>query len=227
MATREVLVVATDGFATDALAGTLRRDGWTVRRAPAGHEADAFRGRPAAIVLPAPPAALPAAVGRLRGLTDGVIVGVSAYAGPDARLAALAAGADDVLDPAAAEQELSVRLRVLVTRRAARDEVLAAGDVLVDLHAREATRGGRPLRLTPREFDLLAYLVANEGITVSRQAILDNVWRHGSLLSDSAVSVLVFRLRLKLEAAGERRLLHSVPGWGYVLRPQGTDVGVT
>jgi hypothetical protein len=81
MATREVLVVATDGFATHALAGTLRRDGWTVRRAPAGHEADAFRGRPAAIVLPAPPAALPAAVGRLLGLTDGVIVGVSAYRG--------------------------------------------------------------------------------------------------------------------------------------------------
>jgi DNA-binding response OmpR family regulator len=219
MAVREVLVVATDGVATDALAGALRRDGWTVRRLAAGETAAAVRERPAAFVLSAQPAALPAAVGRLRGLTDGVIVGVSAYAGPDARLAALAAGADDVLDPAAAEQELSVRLRVLVRRRAARDAVLAAGELRVDLHAREATRGGRPLGLTPREFDLLAYLVANAGITVSRQAIVDNVWRDGSLLSDSAVSVLVFRLRLKLETAGEPRLLHSVPGWGYVLRP--------
>ena len=226
MAVHEVLVVASDGFATDALAGTLRRDGWKVRRAAAGQEAAALRGGPTAIVLPAAPAALPAAVARLRGITDGVIVGVSAYAGPDARVAALDAGADDVLDPAAAEQELSVRLRVLVTRPAARDAVLAAGEVLVDLRAREATRGGRPLGLTPREFELLAYLAANAGITVSRHAIADNVWRDGSLLSDSAVSVLVFRLRLKLEAAGEPRLLHSVPGWGYVLRPQGADVGV-
>jgi DNA-binding response OmpR family regulator len=222
----EVLIVGRDGFATDALAGTLQRDGWTVRRAAAGQETAAIRGGPVAIVLPAAPAVLPAAVGRLRGVTDGVIVGVSADAGPDARLAALAAGADDVLDPAAAEHELPIRLRVLVARRAARDAMLAAGEVRVDLYAREATRCGRPLGLTPREFDLLAYLVANAGITVSRQAIVDNVWRDGSSLSDSVVSVLVFRLRLKLEAAGEPRLLHAVPGWGYVLRPHGADVGV-
>jgi two-component system, OmpR family, response regulator MprA len=151
-------------------------------------------------------------------------VAVSRRAGADARLAALAAGADDVLDPAAAEQELSVRLRVLLAGRAGGDALLAAGDLRVDLEAREATRGGRRLALTPREFALVAYLAANANIALSRRAIVDNVWPDGGMMSDSSVSVLVFRLRRKLEAAGEPRVVHAVRGWGYVLRPREPDV---
>ena len=223
---REVLVVTTDLIAPEPLAGALADDGWTVRRALAGPHSDAVvaGSRPAAIVLAAPASALPGAVRRLRALTRGVIVAVTAGAGADARLAALAAGADDVLDRGVAEQELAVRLRVLTARRADGHRVLAAGDLQVDLGAREATRGGRRLGLTPREFELLAYLVANAGIALSRQAIVDNVWRDGTAPTGSRVSVLVFRLRRKLEAQGEPRLLHAVRGWGYVLRPVVNDL---
>jgi DNA-binding response OmpR family regulator len=226
MARREVLMVTTDGFASDALADALADDGWTVRRALAGPQSDAIvaASRRAAIVLAAPAAALPGAARRLRVLTRGVIVAVTAGAGADARLAALAAGADDVLDRGVAEQELAVRLRVLTARRADGHAVLVAGDLQVDLGAREATRGGRRLELTPREFELLAYLGANPGIALSRQAIVDNVWRDGTAPTGSRVSVLVFRLRRKLEAEDEPRLIDAVRGWGYVLRPVVNDL---
>jgi DNA-binding response OmpR family regulator len=226
MARREVLMVTTDGFASDALADALADDGWTVRRALAGPQSDAIvaASRRAAIVLAAPAAALPGAARRLRILTRGVIVAVTAGAGADARLAALAAGADDVLDRGVAEQELAVRLRVLTARRADGHAVLVAGDLQVDLGAREATRGGRRLELTPREFELLAYLGANPGIALSRQAIVDNVWRDGTAPTGSRVSVLVFRLRRKLEAEDEPRLIDAVRGWGYVLRPVVNDL---
>jgi two-component system response regulator MprA len=226
MARREVLVVTTDGFATDALAGALADDGWMVRRAVGGPHSDAAvaGSRTAAIVLEAPASALPGAARRLRSLTRSVIVAVTAGAGADARLAALAAGADDVLDRSVAEQELAVRLRVLTARRAGGHEVLVAGDLQVDLAAREATRAGRRLGLTPYEFELLAYLMANAGIALSRRAIVDNVWRDAAAPTGSRVSVLVFRLRRKLEAEGEPRLLHAVRGWGYVLRPVVNDL---
>jgi two-component system response regulator MprA len=226
MARREVLVVTTDGFATDALADALADDGWSVRRALGGPLSDAAvaGSRAAAIVLEAPASALPGAARRLRGLTSGVIVAVTTGAGADTRLAALAAGADDVLDRGVAEQELAVRLRVLTARRAGGNEVLLAGDLQVDLAAREATRGGRRLELTPSEFELLVYLMANAGIALSRQAIVDNVWRDATAPTGSRVSVLVFRLRRKLEAEGEPRLLHAVRGWGYVLRSVVNDL---
>jgi DNA-binding response OmpR family regulator len=226
MARREVLLVTTDGFAAEALADALADDGWTLRRALAGPQSDAVvaASRPAAIVISAPASALPGAARRLRALTRGVILAVTAGAGADARLAALAAGADDVLDRAVAEQELAVRLRVLTARRADGHEVLVAGDLQVDLGAREATRGGRRLGLTQREFELLAYLVANAGIALSRQAIVDNVWRDGTAPTGSRVSVLVFRLRRKLEAEDEPRVLDAVRGWGYVLRPVVNDL---
>jgi two-component system response regulator MprA len=222
MAGLEVLVIANDGVCSNAIADALLHAGWSVERAPAGAAAEerVARRSTGAVVVEAPPSALPEAVRRLRRLTTGPIVAVSRRAGPDARLAALAAGADDVLDPAAAEQELSVRLRVLVAGRAAGDGLLMAGDLQVDLGAREATRGGRRLALTPREFALVAYLAANANIALSRRAIVDNVWPDGGMMSDSSVSVLVFRLRRKLEAAGEPRLVHAVRGWGYVLRPR-------
>jgi two-component system, OmpR family, response regulator PrrA len=216
------IVVVTDEDVVDGgFVRELVRDGWTVSRASAGPAADAAVARaptPGAVILQAAPSALPDAVRRLRRLTPAVIVAVSPGAHADARLAALAAGADDVLDPATPAEELSVRLRVLIARRACGAGALVVGDVHVDLAARAATRGRRPLDLTPREFELLSYLAVNSGIAVSRHAIAQHIWSHGPG-SDSGVTVLVFRLRRKLEVEGEPRVLHAVRGWGYVLRP--------
>jgi DNA-binding response OmpR family regulator len=186
------------------LAATLRAAGWRVARDGHAH----------AVVLVA---TSPAQVGAERTRSDAVLV-VVAELDVEGRLAALAAGADDVLHPAAVEHELAARLDVLVRARA-RAEVLIAGDLRIDMRARTATRGDRALGLGRRELDLLTFLLSNRGIVVSRTAIAEDVWGHERLpASDSAVAVLVLRLRRKLEAGGEPRLLHTVRGWGYVLR---------
>jgi DNA-binding response OmpR family regulator len=80
-------------------------------------------------------------------------------------------------------------------------------------------RGDRVLDLGAREFELLALLVRNRGIVLSRATIMEHVWGAGTPpASPSAVAVLVLRLRRKLEAANEPRVIETVRGWGYALR---------
>ena len=183
----------------------LRSAGWRVGGDP---DADAI------VLLDADPARVRAE--RTRGRGALVVVADVDLA---ERHAALAAGADDVLHPATVDHELAARLDVLVHARPDRPEVLVAGDLRVDLGARTALRGGRRLDLGPREFELLTFLLRNRGIVVSRTAIVEHVWGGASPpASESAVAVLVLRLRRKLEAGGEPRVLRTVRGWGYVMR---------
>jgi DNA-binding response OmpR family regulator len=79
-------------------------------------------------------------------------------------------------------------------------------------------RGDRPLELTSREFELLEYMMRNERLVVSREALLENVWGYQVLVETNTVDVFVSNLRRKLEAGGEPRVLHTVRGAGYVLR---------
>jgi DNA-binding response OmpR family regulator len=186
------------------LVAALRAAGWRVRGE--GH-ADAV------VLLTGDPSRV-----RAERAQSKAVLMVVADVDVDGRLAALAAGADDVLHPAAAKHELAARLNVQRARRR-RPEVLAAGDLRIDLGQRIAIRGQRPLDLGRRELDLLTFLVHNRGLVVSRGAIADHVWGDGRLpASDSAVAVLVLRLRRKLEAGGESRMIQTVRGWGYVLR---------
>ena len=79
-------------------------------------------------------------------------------------------------------------------------------------------RADRPLELTSREFELLEYLMRNERLVVSREALLENVWGYRVLVETNTVDVFISNLRRKLEAGGEPRVLHTVRGAGYVLR---------
>ena len=133
---------------------------------------------------------------------------------PD-RVAGLDAGADDYLVKPFAYDELLARVRALLRRRAPAPRAeLAFADVALDLAAREARRGGRPLTLTALEFDLLRHFLEHPRQVFTRNQLLAAVW--GSDLSTSnLVDVYVGYLRAKL---GEPRLLHTVRGVGYVLR---------
>jgi DNA-binding response OmpR family regulator len=80
-------------------------------------------------------------------------------------------------------------------------------------------RSERPIDLTAREFELLEYLMRNERLVVSREALLEEVWGYAPFSETNTVDVFVSNLRRKLEGGGEARLLHTVRGAGYVLRP--------
>jgi two-component system response regulator MprA len=134
---------------------------------------------------------------------------------PD-RVAGLDAGADDYLVKPFAYEELLARVRALLRRRAhAPPAELSFADVALDLAAREARRGGRPIPLTALEFDLLRHFLENPRQVFSRTQLLAAVWGSDLATTSNLVDVYVGYLRAKL---GEPRLLHTVRGVGYVLR---------
>jgi two-component system copper resistance phosphate regulon response regulator CusR len=139
------------------------------------------------------------------------------------RVLGLDSGADDYLVKPFAFAELLARIRALL-RRAGPEEPLRrqVADLALDLQTREVTRSGRTLALTPREFDLLAYLLRHQGQPVTRQALARDVWRetHRSTPLDNVIDVHVAHLRRKVDEGHDRKLLHTVRGVGFVLREE-------
>jgi DNA-binding response OmpR family regulator len=157
---------------------------------------------------------------RRRGIATPVLI-LSARRTVDDRVRGLQAGGDDYLTKPFAFAELVARVQALV-RRASRSPdptTLRVADVELDLLSRRVTRGGTPLDLRPREFALLEYLMRNAGTVVSKTMILSHVWDYSFDPQTNVVDVLVSRLREKLDRPFAHKLLHTVRGVGYVLRP--------
>ena len=138
----------------------------------------------------------------------------------EARVEGLDSGADDYLVKPFERAELLARLRALLRRRPPRGSAfLVSGDLRLNPDTREVSRGDREIELTGREFELLEHLMRNERLVVSRDRLLDEVWDYSPYAETNTVDVFVSNLRRKLEAGGEPRVLHTVRGSGYVLRP--------
>lgn len=138
----------------------------------------------------------------------------------DDRVDGLDSGADDYVVKPFSTGELVARVRALL-RRARTPHVVAErrfADLVIDSGAREARRAGRDLDLTPREFDLLAFLMEHPRIVMSRAEVMTGAWGFGTAVETNAVEVYVGYLRRKLEEGGEPRLIWTVRGAGYVLR---------
>ncbi len=139
---------------------------------------------------------------------------------PD-RVAGLDAGADDYLVKPFAFAELLARLRALARRRT--PEIaptrLEAGDLVMDLVKHEVTRAGKVIDLTPREYALLEYFLRHPGHVLSRARLLEAVWRYDAEVTSNVVDIYVHYLRENIDRGFERKLLHTVRGAGYVLRP--------
>ncbi len=138
------------------------------------------------------------------------------------RVKGLQGGADDYLVKPFAFSELVARIQVLLRRaRPAREPegatVLGLSDLEMDLMRRKATRAGRRLDLTAKEFTLLALLLRRQGEVLSRTEIAEQVWDINFDSATNVIDVAVRRLRGKLDAPFERTLLHTVRGMGYVL----------
>ena len=218
-----MLVVEDDTDIAGALRRSLGREGYDVRIAGDGRAAldESALFEPDAVVLDL---GLPQLDGvevcrRLRRDSDVPILMLTARDGLEHRVEGLDSGADDYLVKPFERQELLARLRALLRRRPPRGEAwVTAGDLRLNPERREADRAGRPLELTGREFELLEYLMRNERLVVSRDALLERVWGYAPYAETNTVDVFVSNLRRKLEAGGEPRVLHTVRGAGYVLR---------
>jgi DNA-binding response OmpR family regulator len=136
------------------------------------------------------------------------------------RVTGLDAGADDYVVKPFALEEVVARLHALLRRRPAGDgEVLCVGDLRLDRPGHRALRGGRDLGLTRRELELLAVFMRCPGDVVTREQLHEDVWGYDFDPKTNVADVFVGYLRRKLEADGEPRVLHTVRGVGFVLRP--------
>jgi len=220
------LLVEDDPTIAEFVARGLREAGFGV-----DHEADGEAGLAAAVKSPYDVAIvdlmLPKRDGlslidelRRRGGATPVLI-LSARRSVDDRVAGLQAGGDDYLTKPFAFAELLARVQALVRRatRAPEPTTLTVADVVLDLLSRKVTRAGKPIDLRPREFTLLEYLMRNAGKVVSKTMILSHVWEYNFDPQTNIVDVLVSRLREKIDRPFEKKLLHTVRGVGYVLRP--------
>jgi DNA-binding response OmpR family regulator len=157
---------------------------------------------------------------RERGVKTPVLV-LTARDTLEDRVIGLDAGADDYLIKPFAFAELLARIRALVRRgRVTESPRLTVGDLEMHLITREVTRGGRPVELTVREFELLAYLLRHQGQVVSREGLARDVWKETARSTplDNVIDVHVARLRRKVDADPGLRLIHTVRGMGFMLR---------
>jgi two-component system response regulator MprA len=158
---------------------------------------------------------------RLRAASQAPVLMLTARDTVLDRVAGLDSGADDYLVKPFAIDELLARVRALL-RRANRqtESVLAYVDVHLDAATREASRGGRPLGLTPREFELLEVFLRHPRQVLSREQLCQHVWGYAFAGESNFIDVAVKELRKKLESDGDSRLIQTVRGYGYALREE-------
>jgi DNA-binding response OmpR family regulator len=137
------------------------------------------------------------------------------------RVEGLNAGADDYLPKPFVIAELIARVRALGRRGSeTKSPVLRVADLTLDTVTREARRGGITIELTTREYRLLEFLMRSTGRICGRMAILEKVWDYDFDPGSNLVDVNVMRLREKIDADFEPKLLHTVRGIGYVLKDE-------
>jgi two-component system OmpR family response regulator len=136
-----------------------------------------------------------------------------------AKVEGLKAGADDYVTKPFAFDELIARIEALLRRRpaATSDPTLQVGDLVLDPLSKKVRRGEREIKLTAKEFKLLAYLMSHRGAVISRTRLLNNVWGLGFDPETKVVDVYIRYLRQKIDCEGETPLIKTVRGFGYVI----------
>jgi two-component system copper resistance phosphate regulon response regulator CusR len=167
-------------------------------------------------------------VRRLRAARSAIpVVFVSARGDVTDRLRGFELGGDDYLKKPFALAELAARLKVVARRPvgAAADDVLRVADLTLDTRRRRVERGGRPVALSTRQFDVLEYFMRHRGFVVSRSMLVEAVWGHGFETRSNAIDVQIKNLRDRIDRDPQVKLLHTVRGVGYLLEARPADAG--
>jgi len=220
-----VLIVDDDAKLLKMLHRTLTYEGFDVETAADGAEALRQVGhhQPDVIILDWMMPGIDGmdVIHRLRAeQNQTLILMLTARDAIDERVKGLSSGADDYLVKPFAPAELLARVRALMRRSASvhREQPLSYTDLFLDPGTRETRRGDRRFELTPTEFDLLHFLMRHPGQVLQRGQLLQEVWGYDFGGDDNVLEVYVGYLRRKTEQNGERRLIQTVRGVGYVLR---------
>lgn len=156
---------------------------------------------------------------RARGFEKPILV-LTAQDAVDAKVETLRAGADDYVTKPFAFEELLARVEALARRpRAIVSPKITVADLEVDLDAREVRRAGLVIELTPKEFLVLEYLARHAGRVLSRTLITEYAWGYHFDPGTNIVDVVINHLRKKIDAPHEKKLITTVRGVGYVLKP--------
>jgi len=157
---------------------------------------------------------------RTRGSTPVLVLSVREH--ERSKVEALDAGADDYVTKPFSIQELLARVRAHLRRAPERTTAaLEVGDFVVDSQAHSITVQGKPIHLTPKEFDLLLHLARNSGKVMTHRALLTAVWGAQSAHQPEYLRVFVGQLRKKLETETGRQYIQTEPWVGYRFIPEG------
>jgi DNA-binding response OmpR family regulator len=220
----KVLVIEDDPTVGQFVKRGLEEHRWSVDLVTDGEEGEALaRSQPYDIVVL--DLRLPGRSGqqvlrnlRARGFEKPVLV-LTAQDAVDAKVDTLRAGADDYVTKPFAFEELLARVEALARRpRSMVSPRIEVADLVVDLDAREVSRGGVPVELTPKEFLVLEYLARHAGRVLSRTLITEYAWGYHFDPGTNIVDVVINHLRKKIDAVHDKKLITTVRGVGYVLK---------
>ncbi len=218
-----IMVVEDDAQMSSLLQRSLAYEGYQVETLPTGEEA-LDRARPAPPDLVILDLMLPDMGGlevcrQLRTFSNTPVLMLTARRAVSDKVAGFENGADDYLSKPFALAELLARVKALLRRSGiSADNRLRYSDLLLDPASREVWRGSRLINLTAREFDLLELFLRHVRQVLSRDVIFDRLWGYDFGGESNIIDVYVRYLRAKLNAEGERELIHTIRGVGYVLK---------
>lgn len=231
---RRILLVEDDRTLRRALAFNLEREGYEVRVAVDGEQALASARDPGLdlivldLMLPGMSGLEVLRVVRSEGIDTPVIV-LSAKGDEIDRVVGLKVGADDYVAKPFSRPELLARIDAVLRRRRSRPDAdggtassatIRSGDIVIDPDRRRAEHEGRPLQLTVKEFDLLAFLAAHPERVYTREQLLDRLWGLDYAGDERTVDVHVSWLRTKLRAADGHNYFRTIRGVGYAFQPR-------
>lgn len=158
---------------------------------------------------------------RLRTKKDTPIIMLTAKGDITDKVNGLDTGADDYLTKPFEIEELLARIRVIFRRRdkkVDKEKIIQVADLKLDLEKKQLSRSDKKIELTKKEYELLEYLMKNNGIVISREKIIEEVWNYDFVGDTKIVDVFIRYLRSKIDDGYDKKLINTVRGFGYVIQ---------